>query len=574
MSSPFSWFRLPRTVSSLQRMREIGAVVARYGFEDVVVRLRLESTRERIRSWLHGERGGPAVDLSRFRTEQRIRLAFEELGPTFVKLGQILATRPDLVPMSLVRELRTLQDAVPPFATALARATVEEELGRPIEQLFSRFDDAPLAAASIAQVHRAWLPDGRAVVVKIRRPGLERAIATDLDVLAVLADLVEANVPESRGFALPRVVAEFSRAITREIDLRNERAHLERFASLHAGDPFVHVPEVHAALSTARVLTLEWIDGIKISNLAQLDAAGVDRRLLSRNAVEFVVRQVFEHGFFHADPHPGNLFVLPGTSPRIAPIDMGMMGVLDRETRDDLLELLVGLLMRDGARVVRLFQRGELIPDDVDGARLRRELQEFIDQYWARPLGELDIGAMIGQLFDVLTRFRVTVPPELFLMGKAMATVEGIARDLDPMLDPLEAMRPRILRLYLERLADPRFLARDWLQMADELLAAVTSFPGDARRIVRDVRRGRLRVALQQDDVREAARERSRSGNRQSLAIVLGALLAGSALLLASGGGIALFGVPITVCLGLAGLGVAGTGALVLAVGILRSGGL
>jgi ubiquinone biosynthesis protein len=388
-------FRIPQTVRNLQRLREIAAVLVKYGWGDLVPRLGLASGIERVRRRLAGVIEDPAAEA--LTTEQRIRMAFEELGPTFIKLGQVLATRPDLIPMSLVEELRLLQDRVPPFPGEDAKREIERQLGRPVEQLFTRFDVVPLAAASIAQVHRATLDDGTEVVVKVRRPNLEQQIARDLDVLTSLAGLLEDNVPESRQFS-PRAIAdEFRRSIWREIDLTKEARNIERFARNFRGDRTVHVLRNYPQLSGKAVLTLEFIDGIKASDVATLEAAGIDRSDLARRGVEFVVKQIFQHGFFHADPHPGNIFVL--RDGRIAPIDMGMMGVLDRDTRDALLELLVGLLLGDAGKIVALFRRLELVDERADLAGLRRDAQELLDVYRELPLEEVDIGAFIGELF-------------------------------------------------------------------------------------------------------------------------------------------------------------------------------
>jgi len=560
--------KLPQTYRSLARVREILAVVAKYGFGDLVARLDLESALERARNLLRSRRN--RRDLIRYTTEERIRLAFEELGPTFVKLGQILATRPDLVPMSLVQELRKLQDAVPPFPTAEARRQIEGELGRPLEQVFARFDERPLAAASIAQVHRAWLPGGESVVVKVRRPNLESAVRTDVEILRGLAGLLEENAPELRQYQPAAIVEEFAHAIGREIDLRNEAYNLLRFAANFAGDRHVHVPRVHLELSTEKVLVMEYVDGIKASDLAALDGAGIDRKRLAAIGVEFCLKQVFEHGFFHADPHPGNLFVLPG--PVIAPIDMGMMGTLEPETIDALLELLVGILMRDSEKIVSLLQRLRLVDDRVDLPRLRRDVRELLERYYAVPIGAVDVAVLVGHLFEVLQRHRVVVPSELLLIGKALATIEGMARELDPGLDPIRAIRPFVLRVYLRRLADPRFVARDALEQVREWADAATALPGDLRAIARDLRRGELRLGVRAEGLETLVREQARSANRVALALVLAATLVGSALLLGGEAGPTVLGLRLGTWLGLGGLGLAGSGWLLLAFGFLRSG--
>lgn len=561
-------FRLPQTVRNLQRLREIGAVLVKYGWGDLAPRLGLLGGIERVRRRLTGAGEDPAAEM--LTTEQRVRMAFEDLGPTFIKLGQVLATRPDLIPMSLVEELRRLQDRVPPFPGEDARREIEQQLGKPVEELFARFDPTPLAAASIAQVHRATLHDGSEVVVKVRRPNLETQIARDLDVLTSLAGLLEDNVPESRQFS-PRAIAdEFRRSIWREIDLTKEARNIERFARNFRGDRTVHVLRNYPELSSKAVLTLEFIDGIKASNVAELEAAGIDRSDLARRGVEFVVKQIFQHGFFHADPHPGNIFVL--RDGRIAPIDMGMMGQLDRDLRDALLELLVGVLLGDGGKIVALFRRLELVDESADLAALRRDAQEMIDAYNELPLEEVDIGVFIGELFEVLARHRVLVPPELLLTGKALATVEGVARTLDPRLDPMQAMRPQVLRSYLERLADPRFLARDAIRAGEDTVTMLATLPRELTAIVTSLRAGRLKIPTEIEGYARAELERARSANRIALSLMVSALIVGSAILLAAGGGPSVLGLPANGILGVLGLLTAGGGYLWIAWGFLRSG--
>ncbi|RIK98605.1 MAG: hypothetical protein DCC71_20865 [Proteobacteria bacterium] len=560
--------RIPRTYKNLQRLREIASVVVKYGFGDLVARLELESTVDLARTLVRFRR--ERRELVRYTTEERIRMAFEELGPTFVKLGQILATRPDLVPMSLVLELRKLQDAVPPFGSDAARQQVEAELGRPIAELFAEFEPMPIAAASIAQVHRARLPSGEEVAVKVRRPGLAQTIATDLEILRGLAALLEQNVPELSAYAPGEIVEQFAAAITLEIDFRNEASNMQRFARNFAGDRSVHVPVVYESHSTDGVLTMEFVRGHKAKDREALEASGIDTKRLAQIGVEFCMKQVFEHGFFHADPHPGNLFVLPG--PVIVPIDMGMMGTLETELVDALLELLVGVLLRDAGKIVSLFERLELVDERVDRKRLARDLTGFLERYADVPIGQVNVAALIGTLFEMLQRHRVRVPSEMLLIGKALATVDGMARDLDPTLDPIEAIRPYVLKTWLKRLADPRFLARDWIDAAREAVETATTLPRDLRVIASNLRRGELRTVTQLAGLETLVREHARSANRSVLALLVGFNTLASALLIASGTGPLLGPLPITAWLGLVGLLLSGSGFWLLTYGVLRSG--
>lgn len=560
--------RIPQHYKNLQRMREILGVAIKYGGGDIVARLDLESYLELGKGLLKARQHQSEV--VRYTTDERIRMAFEELGPTFIKLGQILATRPDLIPMSLVHELRKLQDKVPTFSPAESKRQIEQELGKPVGEIFEKFEEKPLAAASIAQVHRARLKTGEEVVVKVRRPNLAAIIKTDIDIMQGLAALVEANVPESRQYSPVKMVDEFARSIMKEVDLSHEAFNIMKFARNFEGDPHVHVPRVYMDYTTDKVLTMEFIAGIKASHLEAIEKAGMDRKELAKVGVQFTMEQVFIHGFFHADPHPGNIFVLPGNV--IAPIDMGMMGVLDRDMIDNLLELLVGILLQDIDKIIKLFEKLGLVDDTVDRPGLRKDGQELIDRYYNVSLAEVDIAAFIAQLFDVLTRYRVIVPAELLLMGKALATVEGMARDLDPQLDPLEAIRPFILKMYLRRLADPRFLAKDLLRVGRDYVGMAASLPGDLKTIFTDLRRGRLSVGMRAEGLEPLIKEHARSANRLSMSVMIGATTIGAAILLGQESGPSLGGVHLTTLLSLAGFALAGVGYLMVALGFLRSG--
>ncbi|MCA9772171.1 MAG: AarF/ABC1/UbiB kinase family protein, partial [Myxococcales bacterium] len=378
--------RIPQTYKNLARLREILGVVVKYGGGDLVARLELEGYLELGRNLLRFQQ--TKHEVARFTTEQRIRMAFEELGPTFIKLGQILATRPDLIPMPLVVELRQLQDNVPPFSPAASKRQIEEELGKPVEELFARFEEQPLAAASIAQVHRATLKTGEEVVIKVRRPNLAEIIKTDLDIMGLLAEMIDKNIPESRQYDPVGMARQFARSILVEIDLSHEAFNIHKFARNFEGDPHIHVPRVFDEFSTDKILTMEFIQGIKASHIDEIVAAGMDRSELSRIAIDFVMRQTFVHGFFHADPHPGNIFILPNHV--IAPIDMGMMGTLDQEMIDNLLELIVGIVLRDIDKILKLFQKLDLIDEAVDFAGLRKDGQELLDRYSTASLVDVD----------------------------------------------------------------------------------------------------------------------------------------------------------------------------------------
>ena len=560
---------IPERIRSLQRFPQILRVLLKYGFDDVVSRIGLDSAFHELKRFVL-----PASDprLGALKSEERMRLALEELGPTFVKLGQVLATRPDLIPMSLVVELRKLQDKVKPFDTEGIRQHVERELGRPLGEVFQDFDGAPLAAASIAQVHRATLKDGRKVVLKIQRPNLERVIETDLAILAWLATLAEERLPELRRYRPVAIVEEFHRSILKEIDFTTEAYHIKRYARNFAHDPRIYVPKVMDELTTPKILCEELIEGVKLNDPKIREVPGIDLPAIAKVGVTFILEQALVHGFFHADPHPGNIFVLPGN--RICPIDYGMMGALDQERIDELLTFLVSILTKDIDRLIRLLYRLELIGDDVDLRALRRDIDELIQRFESVELAKLDIGKYLQALFDVITRHEVVLPSDLLLVGKALATIEGVGRDIYPELNTLEEIRPVVLGIWLRRLADPQFHLRHARRALDELTHLGETGPRDLRITLRKLRHGELSLALRQPDLEAATRAQAQSLNRLGVSTLIGALVLAGAYLV-GGTDWTIFGlVPLPVAAGFVLLALATLYGLILLVGMIRSGGV
>jgi len=562
---------IPQRIRSLPRLPQIIRVLMRYGFGDVVSRIGIDSALHRLRSWVQQDVDPRFQALS---TEARIRHALEDLGPTFVKLGQVMATRPDLVPMGLVLELRQLQDKVKPFDTAGIQALVEEELGRPLDEVFEEFDTSPLAAASIAQVHKATLKGGQKVVLKIQRPHLDRIIETDLVLLYWLAELAHERLPEVRRYDPVGLVTEFHRSITKEIDFETEAYHVKRFAKNFEGDDDVYVPKIFDDLTTSKVLTEELVPGLPLNDPSVHTRGDLDLPHIARTGLRVIVEQALVHGFFHADPHPGNIFVIPETG-QIAMIDFGMMGVLDQERIDEILVFLVAILTRDVDKMIRLFTKLELIDEQVDVRALRRDVDELIGRFEQVELSRIDIGRFIQQVFEVIVRHDVQVPSDLLLVGKALATIEGVGRDIYPELDPLTEFRPHILRVYLGRLTDPMFYVRTPRRVVEDLVHLVETAPRDLHLTLRKLREGKLKVKLDIQEYELATRANAQATNRLALSLVIGAVLVSSVYLIANTDLSAYVGdFPLGAVLGLGGVIYAGLLGLVLLVGYIRSGGL
>jgi ubiquinone biosynthesis protein len=565
--------RLPQTVRNAARLWVILRVLTKHGFGEIVSQLQLVELPQRVMSRVTFGRYGKK-QAQHLRWQERVRLVFEELGSTFIKFGQILATRPDLVPMSLIHELRKLQDRVPPFDPAQAKKTVEEEIGAPVGEVFAEFEEKPLAAASIAQVHRARLKNGDEVVVKVQRPGLRALIDTDLDLLHVLAELVEERIPDARRWQPVKIVEEFDKSIHKEIDFGREAHNIKKFAKNFAGDPSVYAPRVYDDLSTARILTMEFIHGIKMNSDEIFKRQDLDRELIAKNGIRFTLTQTFVHGFFHADPHPGNIFIMPGNV--ICLIDFGMMGRLDQERIDDLLGFLVAVLTQNPERMIRQFQKQGLVDETVDTRAMQSEISDLMDRYLGMEIMKIDVALYIQELFDIITRFKIVLPADLLLMGKSLATIDGVARDIYPELDPLSAIRPYILQIYFRRLADPEFYTRETMRALEEGVYFLQKLPKDLRIIMAKLREGEFRVRMMPDGPSwdRYLRDQNRSANRLAAAVLMVGLI-GAASYLCTHAHMAATqrGADTLLALGIAGFVTAALFGIGFLYGLLRSGG-
>ena len=541
---------LAGTGRDLGRLQEIAAVLLRHGFGDLVRRLGIA---------LHWKEAGKSVQLD---APQRVRRALQELGPTFVKLGQILATRVDLFAPEWIAEFEKLQDQAPAVDV---RDQLTQDLGAAPETVFAAFDPEPIAAGSIAQVHRARLADGTEVAVKVRRPGIVPVVEADLRLLARLAETLEARVPDLARFRPREVVRQFTATLRRELDLAAECRNAERVAANFRADPAIVVPQVYWDWTGERVNVQAYVEGTPSRDTAALDAAGLDRRVLAHRGAQAMLKMVLEDGFFHADPHPGNLFYLPGN--RIAFIDFGMAGHLSERRRDELVQLLNGLVGRDADAVVDILLEwagaAQVEPD-----KLALDIDAFIDRYHGLPLHELRMGAMLGDLTALLREHRLALPPDLALVLKACVTLETYGRELDPGFDMVGEAAPLLRAATLERLGPASLAKRGWRasRMLVELLAGL---PRDLRELVRSARNGRLQVHVDLTSLHRFGSQLDGAANRLAIGIVTAAFIVGSAIVMTVEGGPTLAGLPF---FGLLGFGGALAGGAWLLVSILRSG--
>jgi len=553
--------RLPRTYRSIRRYQRIMSVFLKYGFDDIIERLNLAGKNPL--PFLRRE-----SELRGLSTARRFTMALEELGPTFIKFGQMLSTRPDLLPPEFIAELRKLQDEVPPMPPREVRRVVESELRADVEDIFAHFDFEAHAAASIAQVHLAALKDGTEVVVKVQRPEAPRLIAADTEVLFHVAGLMERHAVGER-FDPVGTVRQFQKNIRRELDFTLEGQNIDRFRAHFDGfSSEFYVPRVFWEHSGPKLLILERIHGIKVSERERLVEEGIDPDLVAERVLRVLLRQMLEFGLFHADPHPGNIFVLPGGV--VCFLDYGLVGRLDDDLIGQMIAFGAAVWRRDVDSLVRVLTSIGVVEEDVNIRALKLDLLDLVDRFADLPLGRIDLQAIFEQFIGVIRQHRIGVPAEFLLLGRAAILMQSVVRSLSPGMAPLQRMGP-----YLEEIARKRVtlerISRDWRRSGIEFADFIRELPGDMRGFFRKVQRNRLVVNFEHRGLEHFIDEMDRSSNRIAFALVIAALIVSSAIIMQTRIGPLLWGFPVLGIIGFMAAGVLGFG---LALAILRSGKL
>jgi ubiquinone biosynthesis protein len=544
------------------RLNTILGVLIRHGFGDSVRRLGLADRLERAG---HALKWDNAAELARLEPPVQLRLTLEELGPTFVKLGQILAGRADLFGPDYIAEFEKLHSQVPAVPLETLRPQLREDLGGEPEAVFARFDTEPLAAASIAQVHRARLHDGTEVIVKIRRPGITDTIEADLRLLGRLAAIAEAEIPALKPYRPQQLVRELARSLKRELDLASECRNAERIAANLVSLPWIVVPKVHWMHTKERVNVQDFVGGIAGNQLDQLDAQGLDRSLLAKRGAQAVLKQIVEDGLFHADPHPGNVFYLEGN--RIAFIDFGMVGRLSVRRREELLNLLLGLVERNPQTVADVLLDWTGDEHGVNLSLLETEIETFVDQYHGTPLAQLNLGEMLADVTTILREHHLGLPSDMALLIKAFITLEGMGRSLDPEFHMTTEALP-LLKQVVRARYQPKVVANRAWQTLRRTLAVAEQLPHDVSRLLRNARRGKVHVGIELAHLKRVGDQIDRAANRLTMALVIAALIIGSSIVMTVKGGPTLFGLP---AFGFIGFASAFVGGLWLVRAIWRS---
>jgi ubiquinone biosynthesis protein len=559
-----------RTYRNVNRVYQIVKVLLKHGLGRFVEQINLQRfipLGRRIRSF-----GRYGVYLEKTTLAERTRLAFEELGPTFIKLGQLLSARPDLVTKTFAYEFNKLLDEVPPFSSEEAKRIIENELKRPPHEIFSFFDDTPVAAASIAQVHHATLKDGTDVVVKVCRPKIEENIENDIDILYFIARLMLKYIPESRFYNPTGIVDEFSRNIKKEMDFTIESENATTFRKNFEGSEILYVPLVYYEYTTKRVLTMERLVGIRVDDFERLDKEGFDRKEIAKRGAEVYFKQLFEDGFFHADPHPGNIFILEDG--KMGLMDFGIVGRLSEETMEGFANTFLALIHRDFDRLVQQYIELGIVTEDVDIEKFRtefkRDLIDFIEPLYGKTLGQIDIGEYLDRITQLAVKHNLKLPSDLLLVDKALLTIEGLGRRLDPDFNLINFAEPYASKFMRKKMSPRRLLIRARKNLYD-LTDFLNTLPKQLRIVFRKAIRDELHVKMTPIGLDRLIRDIDRSSNRLSFSLIIAAIIISSAVIIHSGAGRLLFGFP---ALGVIGFAVAFLFGIWLLIAILRSGRL
>jgi ubiquinone biosynthesis protein len=524
---------LARLERHAKRLGEIAAVLGKYGLADVFGGFDYPWLNKRLLS-------SDGQVLSDLTTPARVRLAMTELGTTFIKLGQMLSTRPDLVGVEMADELAELQSKVPAEGVESARAIILADLGRPLEEVYAEFDTVPLAAASIAQVYAARLHTGERVVVKVRRGKIEKKATTDLEIVQAMAELMEKHSPALRPYQPVAIVRQFRKALLREMDFTYEKRNIEEFTQHFAGDPTVRIPAVHAEFCSHQIITMERLDGISGTDIEAMRGCGEDLAEFAKRGANMYLEMVFRDGFYHADPHPGNLMMLPGCV--VGVIDCGQVGRIDDELRDEVETLLLAIVENDSTQVTEQVLSLGSVPPDFNRERLRTDLDDFMADYVGHPLSEINVGQALTSLIEIIRRYHITLPPPLAVLLKTIIVLEGTSRRFSPGLSLAELMQPFCQRMVLRRLSPKRMVRRvrrtyrDW----DRLISAL---PRDLTDLLARFRDGTLTVHLDHRHLDPIV-------NRLVLGVLTAAIFLGSSQLWSSEAKPLLWGVSVFGALG------------------------
>jgi len=558
--------RISKRYRHLRRYQQIIGIILKYGFENIIDAMNIDRYIESGLGLIPFVNRHEKVE--KLSKSQRIRMAFEELGPTFIKMGQVLSSRPDLIPVTLLNEFEKLQDHVPAFEFEQVKAIIASEFGRPHDEIFNSINATPVASASIGQVHTAQINHNDQIAVKIQRPGIRKTIETDLEIMLHLASIVENNIEEMAAFKPVKIVEEFAKTIEKELDYSIEASNMEQMADQFKNDKTIYIPKVYFAESSERVLAMEYIKGIKADDVDAIELAGLNKKLLTRRGADFIMKQVFEYGFFHADPHPGNIFFMEGNT--ICPVDFGMTGFVDQTTREVFVDLIHSIATDNFKLTARLLCELGEYETQPDLVRLEKDVALFVSLHLSKALKEIKTAKMLTLFLELSALHNLRIPPDFFLMIKAFISVEGIAKRLDPDFDMLSHAIPYI-RAAKRKKISPSRIAKEFMGIARESYKLLQIFPSDILEIMRMTKSGNLSFKMKIEGLDKLLNTQDQTSNRISFSIIIAALILGSAVLINSDAPPIAFGVSL---IGIAGFLAAAVMGIWLLVAIIKKGRL
>ncbi|GAQ95464.1 ubiquinone biosynthesis protein [Thermodesulfovibrio aggregans] len=522
------FFKIKKTYYSAKRFQEIVNVFIKHGFGQIIDQIHLGrfiALKKRIKTfgrWPYYKITAP----------ERLRIAFEELGPTFIKLGQLLSSRPDLVTIAYAQEFKKLQDRVAPFESEKIYEVIEKELGVSIEKVFHSINPEPIGSASIAQVHEAVLKDGKEVIVKVRRPGIKQQIMLDLTILHNLAKLIEKYIPESKIFDPIGIVEEFSRAITKEIDFRREASNAIVFRENFKDSPNVYIPYVFKEFTTEKILVMEKVKGVRIDDVESLNKKGFNIERLLNNLIEMYFKQIFDHGFFHADPHPGNILVMDNSS--IALIDFGIVQRIDEEFKEIYANIALAIINQNTDKLINEYLKLGIIPEEIDKEKLKRELKEDLEDLlfplYTYKIEEIRISELIESIMKVALKHRLRFLPELLLIDKVLIMLEGLTRELCPKISIIELLKPYAKKIISKRL-QPDFYLKKTLKALNEFKEAAVNIPFQLKTLLRKAVKDEITIRMYHVNLPEFIKDIDKASNKISFALIVSAMILSSAIM-------------------------------------------
>ena len=493
-----------------KRYRDIMNAFVKNGFSHLLFRIGLTSRKQK--------QIDPEGNMNFKDIGIKLRHTLQSLGPTFIKLGQIAGSRRDLVPKEIAQELEKLQDEVEPFSYQSVKEVFLEEIGAIPEEIFASFDKDPTATASIGQVHIAELDTGEKVAIKVQRPEIEKNVYTDLEILKDIANVMDEKIAWARAYHIKDMIDELAESLHNELNYFTEGRNGERIGEQFHDDPVIHIPEIYWDYTTRRILTMECVDGIKVSHIDKIDEAGLDKKLIAERIADAMFEQVLDYGFFHGDPHPGNIFILPDNE--ISFIDFGMVGELSEELKINFAALLLNVKEQNAKKMIKTFYKMDLMDNVTDTTGLHRELDKLLRKYYDVSFREINLGGIILEIFNIAYRFQVDIPKDISIIGKAILTMEEIIKMLDPNFSIMQAVEPYGERIFKKRY-HPRKILEDSITEITDNIDFLRNIPNDMKQISRMLQRGKLRFELNVTELQAFLKRLDRISNRLSFSIIL-----------------------------------------------------